>query len=112
MLLNFAPSNTAMSNSIEPSAVVKRQLDAFNSRDIEAIMSMYLDDAEMFEFPSTLLVSGAAAIRDHFNACFQEPNLHASLRSSMVIDPREIVIALLHTTRTFPGRRRAGLAYP
>jgi len=86
-------------------AVVERQFDAFNSHDIDAIMSIYADDAEFFEFPSTLLFSGSVAVRDHFTTCFQEPNLNAYRFSTLVNDP--YVITLLQTTRTFPeGRGR------
>ncbi len=40
-----------------PEAVVQRQLDAFNARDVSALLSVYADEAEMFEFPTTLLAA-------------------------------------------------------
>ena len=79
---------------------MQRQLDAYNERDIDALMATYADDAEQFEHPSTLLTCGAAQIRERSVVRFQEPNLHARLvrrivAGKMIVD-HEIV------TRTFP----------
>jgi putative hydrolase of HD superfamily len=89
-----------MNQSISTVAVVQRQLDAYNARDIDALMATYADDVEHFEFPSTLLVSGAAQVRERLGARLQEPNLHARLlgrtaMGNLVID-HELV------TRDFP----------
>ncbi len=92
----------------DPAAVVQRQLDAYNARDIDALLATYAEDAQMFEHPSKLLASGAAALRERFLARFQEPNLHATLLSRtvmghMVIDHEEL-------SRTFPeGPGKIGL---
>jgi hypothetical protein len=89
-----------MSNSYDPEAVVQRQLDAYNARDIEALVATYAEDARQFEHPSKLLASGSAELRERFAARFKEPNLHAALikrivMGSMVIDQEKV-------TRTFP----------
>lgn len=81
-------------------AVVQRQLDAFNARDIYALLKVYADDAQLFEHPATLLASGAAELRQRFSVRFQEANLHAALlkrivSGAMVIDHEKV-------TRTFP----------
>ena len=74
-----------MNSSIyTPEAVVQRQLDAFNSRDIEALLRVYAEDAQMFEHPSTLLATGSAELRKRFEVRFQEPNLHATLLKRIV----------------------------
>ncbi len=83
-----------------PETIVQRQLDAYNAKDIDALMAIYAADAEQFEHPAKLLASGAQAIRERFVTRFKEPNLHAHLvnrivAGNMVID-HEIV------TRTFP----------
>ena len=49
-----------------PEAVVQRQLDAYNAKNIEALMATYATDAEQFEHPAKLLASGAAQIRERF----------------------------------------------
>jgi hypothetical protein len=83
-----------------PETVVQRQLDAFNAKDVDALLATYADDAGLFEHPDKLLARGAAALRERFTARFQEPNLHAALQRRIVMGnfvfDHEIV------TRTFP----------
>jgi len=73
---------------MSPEAVVQRQLDAYNARDIDALIAIYATDAQMFEHPAKLLASGSATLRERFLARFNEPNLYAYL--------------LKRVTRTFP----------
>jgi len=86
--------------SDDPEAVVQRQLDAYNSHDIAALLAAYADDAQMFEHPSKLLASGSAALRERFVARFKEPNLHARLLKRIVMG--SIVVDHERVTRTFP----------
>ena len=87
-------------NPADPASVVQRQLDAYNARDVDAILATYADDAQQFEHPARLLAAGTAQLRERFAARFVEPNLHAALlhrtvMGSTVIDHESI-------TRTFP----------
>jgi len=80
----------------DPAAVVQRQLDAFNARDLDALLATYAEDAQMFEHPSKLLASGAAAFRERYTARFQEPGLHATLLNRtvmchIVVDHEEVI---------------------
>src|ERR1035438_8402135 len=86
--------------SNDPADVVQRQLDAFNARDINGLLATYAEDAEMFEHPSKLLASGAAAFRERYTARFQEPNLFAPLLSRTVMG--HIVVDHEEVSRTFP----------
>ena len=83
-----------------PESVVQRQLDAYNARDVEAIVATYAEDAQQFEYPATLLASGAAQLRERITARFREPNLHAKLLQRIVMG--QIVIDHEEVTRTFP----------
>jgi hypothetical protein len=83
-----------------PEAVAQRQLDAYNRRDIEALMATYADDARQFEHPSKLLASGAAQLRERFTARFAESNLYAKLLNRIVAG--NIVVDHEIITRTFP----------
>ena len=89
-----------MAQLLGPEAVVQRQLDAYNSRDIDALLAVYADDAQMFEHPATLLASGSAALRERFAARFEEPNLQAMLLKRMVMG--SFVVDHERVTRTFP----------
>jgi hypothetical protein len=96
----------------DSAAIVQRQLDAYNSRDIEALLSTYADDAELFEHPATLLACGVAALRERFTARLQEPNLYAQLLSRIVMG--QTVIDHEEVFRTFPegsGRLRLIMIY-
>ena len=87
-------------HDLTPESVVQRQLDAYNARDLNALLAIYADDAQAFEHPSKLLASGTEELRQRFAARFQEPNLHATLLNRIVSG--SIVIDHEKVTRTFP----------
>jgi hypothetical protein len=84
----------------DPEAVVQRQLEAYNARDVEALLATYAAEAQQFEHPAKLLASGPAELRERFTARFKEPNLHATLLNRVVMGNR--VIDHEKVTRTFP----------
>ncbi|HEY8994718.1 MAG TPA: nuclear transport factor 2 family protein [Lacunisphaera sp.] len=86
--------------SHSPTAVVQRQLDAYNAKDIDALLAVYAEDAELYEHPSTLLAKGSAALRARFAIRFGEPNLHATLLNRIATG--SIVIDHERITRSFP----------
>jgi hypothetical protein len=84
----------------DPAEVVQRQLEAYNARNLDALMAIYAADAALFEHPDRLLARGTAALRERFAARFREPNLHATLlyritAGALVLDHERV-------TRTFP----------
>jgi hypothetical protein len=89
-----------MNPSRLPEAVIQRQLDAYNGRDLEALLECYAADAQLFEHPSRLLASGTVELRQRFSLRFQEPNLHALLLQRVVMG--SFVIDHERVTRTFP----------
>ena len=86
-----------------PAAVVQRQLDAYNARDVDALMNCYAEDADLFEHPDTRLASGRGELRPRFAERFREPDLHAHLRHRIVIGSR--VVDHECVTRNFPEGR-------
>jgi hypothetical protein len=80
--------------------VVQRQLDAYNARDLDTLLTLYADDARLYEHPDKLLAAGTAQLRERFAARFQEPNLHARLLHRIV--QGAFVIDHERVTRTFP----------
>lgn len=87
-------------SSLSPASVVQRQLDAFNARDLDALLAIYAEDAELLQHPSILLAQGTNALRARFAVRFQEPNLHATLLNRIVTG--DIVIDHELIARTFP----------
>ncbi len=92
-----------MSGASSPEAVVQAQLDAYNARDVEALLRVYAEDAELYEHPSTLLARGTATLRERFAIRFREPDLHAKLLNRMVMG--NTVIDHERVTRNFPEGR-------
>ena len=91
---------SASSNYAENELPVQKQLEAYNARDIDAFMQWWADDCQYYEFPSRLLASGAAEIRERHIARFKEPNLHGVLVKRIAI--ANMVVDQETVTRTFP----------
>ena len=94
------PTIPRMSENSSAEAIVQRQLDAYNARDVDGILATYAADAQQFEFPDKLLATGTAQLRERFAARFQEPNLRAQLLHRTVLGNK--VIDHEEVTRTFP----------
>ncbi|QEI07043.1 steroid delta-isomerase [Pigmentiphaga aceris] len=93
----FPLSNEVQSNIEFP---VQMQLAAYNARDIDAFMPWWADDCQYYAFPSTLLASSAAEIRERHIERFKEPDLHGKLLTRIVVG--NMVIDHETVTRTFP----------
>lgn len=87
-------------NNASPLEVVQAQLDAFNNKDIDALLRAYAPDAEQFALHGELLAKGHDEIRPRYVARFNEPQLHARLLSRVVLG--NIVTDLELITRNFP----------
>lgn len=83
--------------------VVQAQLDAYNAKDIDALMRTYAAHAEQFNLHGERIASGHAEMRPRFLARFAEPDLHARLLSRLVVG--NIVTDAELVTRNFPEGR-------
>lgn len=83
-----------------PLSVVQAQLDAYNAKDIEALLGTYSPDAEQYTLHGELLAKGHDQLRSRFVARFSEPNLHAKLLSRVIVG--SIVTDAELITRDFP----------
>ncbi|PPT23138.1 nuclear transport factor 2 family protein [Xanthomonas arboricola] len=81
-------------------SIVQAQLDAYNAKDIDALLATYADDAEHYTLHGPQLAKGHAMLRERFLARFQEPDLHAQLLSRTVVG--NIVADAERITRNFP----------
>jgi hypothetical protein len=87
-------------SSTSPLAVVQRQLDAYNAKDIEALIDTYAADAEQYTLHGERLAQGHEQLRARFLARFAEPDLHARLLSRVVMGDIAVEYELI--TRNFP----------
>jgi putative hydrolase of HD superfamily len=83
-----------------PLAVVQAQLDAFNAKDVDALMRAYAPDAEQFTLHGERIAKGHEDLRARYAVRFAEPDLHAKLLSRVVM--ANIVTDLELITRNFP----------
>jgi putative hydrolase of HD superfamily len=80
--------------------VVQGQLDAYNARDIDALVATYAEQAEQYLLHAGVLAVGRDAIRKRMAERFADPALHAQLVTRTVMD--NIVVDHEFVTRTFP----------
>jgi hypothetical protein len=83
-----------------PLALIQTQLDAYNAKDIDALMLTYAQDAEQFTLHGECIAKGHAQLRSRFLARFNEPDLHARLLSRVIVG--DIVTDSELITRNFP----------
>jgi hypothetical protein len=87
-------------NPRTPLEVVQTQLDAYNAKDIEALLKTYALDAEQYNLHGDLLAKGHEQFRSRFLLRFEEPSLHAKLLSRIVVG--NVVTDAELITRDFP----------
>lgn len=80
--------------------VVKAQLEAYNSRDLEAWLATYSEDAEQFLLHAGSLAKGRDAIRKRMEDRFKDARLHAELIHRITVE--NVVVDHELVTRTFP----------
>jgi len=85
---------------LSPLAVVQAQLDAYNAKDLDALMATYAPHAQQFALHGALLAEGHDQIRPRYEARFAEPDLQARLLSRTVLG--NFVTDLEIVTRNFP----------
>lgn len=90
-------------NDSSPSGVVQAQLQAFNTKNLDALMRTYAPSAEHRTIHGELLASGHEALRARFALRFAEPDLYARLVSRIAVG-RFITDAEI-VTRNFPEGR-------
>ena len=67
-------------------AVVQRQLEAYNARDLEAFAATYSDDIVAYRLPSLEpAIRGMRELREVYRQRFASPNLHAEILSRIAL---------------------------
>jgi hypothetical protein len=68
-----------------PEALVQRQLNAYNQRDIEAFLEPYSEDVELHSYANDQRQRGKAAMRENYKKLFDSsPALHCQLVNRIV----------------------------
>jgi imidazolonepropionase-like amidohydrolase len=69
-----------------PEAIVQRQVNAYNARNIDAFLATYSDDVEIYDYNGKLLMKGHEQMRGSYSGFFtQTPNLYCEIVKRMVM---------------------------
>ena len=87
---------------MNPEAPVQRQLEAYNSRDLQRFLAEYTEDIQVFRPPSTEpVLSGKHALGEYYAANrFNLPNLHAKVVNRMVLGNKVVDHEVITGVRT------------
>ncbi|MGN8067534.1 amidohydrolase family protein [Mucilaginibacter sp. SG564] len=68
-----------------PLALVQRQLNAYNVRNVDAFLEPYADDVELYTFPDKLIGKGKENMRKQYSAFFERvPALHCEIQNRII----------------------------
>ncbi len=70
---------------VTPEMLAQQQLNAYNSRDIDAFLAPYSDSVRIYSFPNTLIMQGKEAMRKQYSGMFNNvKELHCKLVNRIV----------------------------
>ncbi len=74
------------SPSLSPEEIVQKQLEAYNSRDMETYISLFSDDVKFYNYEDHVLtMEGKEACRSYYQDLFDaSPNLHSTTLKRIV----------------------------
>ncbi len=76
-------ADTLLSES--PEAIVQRQLNAYNARNIDSFIDTYSDDIEVFNSKGKLIIKGHEKLREEYEGFFKSTtNLYCQIEQRMV----------------------------
>lgn len=82
-------ADTILKESAE--ALVQRQVNAYNARNIDAFLDTYSDDVELYNFPNQLISNGKDQMKKRYENFFTAtPNLYCEIVTRMLIGNKVI----------------------
>lgn len=84
-LLIVAAPSFALADLGASEAIVQRQVDAYNARDLDGFLATYAEDAELFAFPATSQTKGKEELRKLYAPIFTDTSLHAAIVKRIVM---------------------------
>ena len=72
-------------------AIIQRNLDAYNAKDIDAFMSDYSEDVKLYAYPNQLQTEGKDTMRKSYQSWFERAvGLNATIKKRIVIGNKVI----------------------
>ena len=74
-----------------PETIVNKQLEAYNSRDIDQFIATYSENTEIYDATGKLTMKGHEQLRKGYEGFFKNtPNLHCHIENRIVINNKVI----------------------
>jgi hypothetical protein len=74
-----------------PKELAQQQLDAYNSKQIDAFLKPYAKDVKVYRFPNTFLYEGIETMRKNYADYFKKtPDLHCELQNRIIFKNKVI----------------------
>ena len=79
-------SQNGWGGNADPLAVIQRQLEIYNKRDVEEFMTLFADDCALIDLQTGVeLARGKDSIRERYTRRFAAPGLKCTLHARMAI---------------------------
>jgi len=88
---NSNTDSESTTNETDVEAIIQRNLDAYNARDIDAFMNDYADNVKLYQYPNTLQTEGKEAMRKSYQDWFNRvKDLRAYVKKRIVFGNKVI----------------------
>ena len=78
-------------DSPNPEPIVQKQLEAYNTRDVEAFLATYSDTIKIYDFPNNIRTDGKKALQKGYADFFKSTvDLHCEIKNRIVINNKVI----------------------
>lgn len=83
--------NNPVTETSEAEAIVQKQLEAYNNRDIDAFVNTYAVNIKLYTFPNEVTTQGQAALKREYASFFENtPDLKAEIVNRIVLGNKVI----------------------
>ena len=91
IVANDSNTRLAFVAEVSPRHIVEKQLEAYNSRDIESFSATYSENIELYNYPNELISKGKEELIKSYGAFFDStPDLHCEIKNRMVVGSKVI----------------------
>lgn len=85
IILIFFLNFWCFGQELKPEEIVQKQVEAYNSKDIEAFLSFYSEDVKIYLYPNSLDAEGKDKMRESYGPFFKHAkNLHCEIKNRIV----------------------------
>lgn len=91
LAVNASGTKLALVSEVSPAFYVDKQLEAYNSRNIDEFLATYADDVELYDFPNQKIATGHDEMRTMYQSFFEQtPDLNCTIKSRTILGNKVI----------------------